>query len=159
MNEALDRSLGRLARGVAGPEDQVRVARHVVRLEGELQRFTQQYDLLREVAAGDEARDRSAAHHLEDIVRLEPLVHELAARHPEGEVTVFELRALAAERGILPMKGNGRELSYLSAVFKAAGFRTTGERRRNAIPGTHGNIVSVWRRKESTDGHHGRLTA
>jgi len=71
------------------------------------------------------------------------IAKELAETQIYG-VTVEEIRFEAERRGILTGNEQGRELSYLSSIPKAAGLRVTGERVRSSRPGAHGNYQSVW---------------
>lgn len=98
----------------------------------------------RETHQGHIALAASAGAHAEEVRKLVPVAEELVDRL--GSITVVELRETAAARGLIPEHGKARELSWLGAVFRAAGLETTGERRRHRVPGTHGKWVAVWRR-------------
>lgn len=64
--------------------------------------------------------------------------------HRQQYVTVCDLRLEAIAEGLLPEKGEKRELSFLGAVMKKAGFLNTGRTERSRIPGTNGNRNTVW---------------
>lgn len=85
-----------------------------------------------------------ASRHQAAIALLVPLAQELAHRAGSHGITVADLRIVGAQRGLLPNAGEGRQLSYLGAVMKAAGLRATKDLRRSVVPETHGNIGRVW---------------
>jgi len=74
---------------------------------------------------------------------LVEIAKELAETQIYG-VTVEEIRFEAERRGILTGNEQGRELSYLSSIPKAAGLHVSGERVRSSRPSSHGNYQSVW---------------
>lgn len=86
----------------------------------------------------------AAAGHGRDIERLVPIARELAER--PGGVTVGDLRLEAVARGVLTGAEQGRKLSYLGAVMKAAGLVATGMRRRSSVERSHGNLHMIWRK-------------
>lgn len=79
------------------------------------------------------------------IARLTPLAKELSER--SAVIAVDDLRIVAVQRGILTGGETGRTLSFLPAVFQAAGLEPTGQYRRSSIPRSHGNLCATWRRK------------
>lgn len=98
-----------------------------------------------EFEAGITALAATAANHDDDIEALVPVARRLACATADRCITVTELRADGVRLGLLPEQGSGRELSWLGAVFKRAGFVSTPAKRRHKTPGTHGKLVTVWR--------------
>jgi len=92
---------------------------------------------------GFTALDQAARKHAVDIARLVPLARELAARAGSDGVTVSDLRITATQRGLLGAS-NGRGLSYLGAIFRAAGLIPTDRYRRSNVPASHGNPHRVF---------------
>lgn len=80
----------------------------------------------------------------EQIQALVPLMKELAVKAGDAGVTVHDLRIVAVQRGLLPAASRGRELSFLSAVPKAAGLTPTAQLRRSPIPASHANLGRIW---------------
>lgn len=89
------------------------------------------------------ALDQTARKHAVDIARLVPLARELAARAGSDGVTVSDLRITATQQGLLGAS-SGRGLSYLGAIFRAAGLVPTDRYRRSDVPQAHGNLGRVW---------------
>ena len=87
--------------------------------------------------------ERATSRHAADIARLVPLARELAARAGLDGVTVSDLRIVAVQRGLLGAS-SGRGLSYLGAIFRAAGLVPTDRYRRSDVPQAHGNLGRVW---------------
>jgi hypothetical protein len=87
--------------------------------------------------------EATAAKHARDIERLVPLALELAAK--AECITVSNLRIAAVQRGLLTGEEEGRRLSFLGAVMKAAGLEQTGNFRRSDVPKSHGNLLAEWR--------------
>ena len=77
---------------------------------------------------------------------LVEIAKELASSSPFTTIglTVEDIREEAEKRGILTGDEQGRELSYLSSIPKAAGLHVSGERVRSSRPSSHGNYQSVW---------------
>lgn len=81
------------------------------------------------------------------IALLVPLAERLARDYGTRGYCVFDLRTAAVRAGILTGAEVYRELSYLSAVPRAAGHRRTGTFRRApkaSQPQSHGNLNVVW---------------
>jgi hypothetical protein len=87
---------------------------------------------------------RALAEKRDALETLAPIARELATRAGEHGVTVSDLRLVAVRLGLIPQKGDGRALSYLGAVMKAAGLVASGRTRRSDIAGSHGNRHTVW---------------
>lgn len=93
-----------------------------------------------EALAKTAARAKNAAL----IATLVPVARELAGAAGFEGVTVSHLREVAIDRGILTGAEQGRTLSFLGAVMKAAGLLNTGRRRRSHLRVTHGIAQTVW---------------
>jgi hypothetical protein len=78
-----------------------------------------------------------------EIARLVPLAQELAREKGAYGTTVGEIRWEAIKRGLLPLKGTGRELSWLVGVPRAAGLVKTDRRRLSPLAATR-NLNTVW---------------
>ena len=89
-------------------------------------------------------RTATAEDHRAVIARLVPLAVELAHTHAEG-ITVGDLRDAGVRAGILAAHAQGRALSFLGAVMRAAKLRPIAEYRRSNVPQSHGNLHRVWR--------------
>lgn len=87
---------------------------------------------------------KSAGKHEREIQALVPLVLDLARKAGRSGITVDNVLLAANHKGLMPLMGNGRQHSFLGAVCRAAGLRTTGERVRSEIEGKHGNWRSKW---------------
>lgn len=93
------------------------------------------------VSAPYALRDQTAG-----IERLVPLAIELALFAAERGITICELRQEAERRQLLTGAEQGRSLSYLGAVMRAAGLiGQPGTFRRSTLPQSHGNLQRVWR--------------
>jgi hypothetical protein len=79
-----------------------------------------------------------------DVERCAAVARELAAKAGKHGVIVANVRHEAEARGILTGGEQGRRLSFLGAVMKAAGLVATGEWRRSDVPKSHGNLHQVW---------------
>lgn len=73
-----------------------------------------------------------------EIAAAAPVLRRLAERAGGDGATIADLRLALG----LP-KGNGRALSWLSQVPKAAGLVSSGKRRMSPIPGTR-NAGIAW---------------
>ena len=95
---------------------------------------------------GFDALERTAVadDHRALIARLVPFAVELAHAHAEG-ITVADLRDAGVRAGILAGHAQGRALSFLGAVMKAARLAPIAEYRRSTVPQSHGNLHRVWR--------------
>ena len=106
------------------------------------------------------ARDRASAPHQRDIERLIPVAQELARKAGRSGLIMASLRMVAVQRGYLTGAEQGRALSWLGAVMKAAGLRATGLFRRSHIARSRGIPQVVWVDPEFYDeGLHGRAEA
>jgi hypothetical protein len=95
------------------------------------------------LSEAEKARARKAARG--PVVRaLTELAKELAAKAGAAGVTVADLRLTGVQRGLLPQSGDGRELSYLGAVLRAAGLVATSYTRRSVIGVSHGNAHRIY---------------
>lgn len=104
-----------------------------------------------ELAAGHTARDgalhRAIQKHGPAYLVLVGLARALAYTAGAEGITVADLREAAARStdtlpqlvGVIPEKGQGRELAWLGGVLQKAGLVPTDRIRRSHIPGTHGN--------------------
>ena len=86
---------------------------------------------------------RASSRRASEIRRLVPLAQELATR--SDRLTVSDLRIVAVQRGLLTGEEQGKTLSYLPAVMRAAGLIPTGEYVRSPILRSHGNLQMAWR--------------
>lgn len=95
--------------------------------------------------ARDSALAAAIAKHGPVYEKLVLLARTRALLEGSTGITVADLREGAAlspdpeVRAAIPLKGAGRELSWLGGVLKAAGLKPTDRIRRSHIPGTHGN--------------------
>jgi len=85
-------------------------------------------------AAIRQAQHGTASRHSAEIDALVPLCRSLALKAGVHGVTVHDLRLVAAQRGMLPYYGKGRELCWLCAVPKKAGLVSTGRKRISPDP-------------------------
>lgn len=92
----------------------------------------------------DEWTKRAARAHRQEIEALVPLVLELARRAGSAGITVDNVLTTAAQRGLMPLLGKGRQHSFLGALCRTAGLVPTGQRVRSGIPGKNGNLRQVW---------------
>lgn len=100
-------------------------------------------DLFTAVEKKRAAQESTASKHRADIERLAPLMRELALKSLRAGVTIGDLRCYLLKTNILPVKGKGRELSWLCAVPRAAGLLPTDRRRMCDLPDSR-NDHRVW---------------
>lgn len=81
-------------------------------------------------------RDLASQRHTEEIARLAVVMRKLALSGPT------DLEALRRHEGLLVSKG--RELSWLSAVPKAAKLVRIGYR-RSTLENSGGHLLAIWR--------------
>lgn len=79
-----------------------------------------------------------------DIDRLVPLARELAQKAGRHGVTVADLRTHAVNRGLLTGEEQGRRLSFLGSLMKAAALHPTPSFRRSHIDRSNGNLQRIW---------------
>lgn len=89
------------------------------------------------IQLGFDALERATEGHAPELARLIPIAQRLAAER--GVITVEDVRRAA---GLL--ESDGRRLSYLGALMKAAGLKRTGTYRRSELPVSHGNLAAEW---------------
>lgn len=104
-----------------------------------------------ELVAGYRSRDlslhRAIQKHGPAYLVLVGLARALAYTAGADGTTVADLREAAAQSldtlpqlvGVIPAKGQGRELAWLGGVLGKAGLVPTDRIRRSHIAGTHGN--------------------
>lgn len=90
-----------------------------------------------------QAQRRVASKHGVQIAAIAPLMRSLAFKAGRLGVTVGDLRCHGMRLGALPVMGKGRELSWLSAVPRAAGLVATEKRRMCDLPDSR-NDHRVW---------------
>lgn len=93
--------------------------------------------------ASSPSRSKAVSKRAAEIATLIPLALELARKAAPAPVSVANLRVAAAQRGLLPNVGKGRELSFLGVVMKQAGLTPRGFV-RSTIPESHGNLARAW---------------
>lgn len=72
------------------------------------------------------------------------IAQALALKVGPAGLTIDNVIHAAIHAGLMPDKGNERELSYLGGVMRKAGLVATGRRVRSEMPHKHGNWRSVW---------------
>lgn len=104
-----------------------------------------------ELAAGYSARDgalhRAIQKHGPAYLLLVGLARSLALTAGREGVTIADVREAALKNldtlpqlvGVIPAKGEGRQLAWLGGVLKKAGLVPTDRIRRSHILGSHGN--------------------
>ena len=76
--------------------------------------------------------DLDFSHAERDIARCAEIARALAWKHGEAGITMEDVREEAVKRGVLTGEEQGRRLSWLSQVPRAARLVSTGKRRYTA---------------------------